>query len=825
MSTSIDDQFRQAFTAAGFEAPQVFYDDSAIHRCSSGGHSSDKPIWYVLHSDGIPAGAFGDWRTGLSFSWCAKAENAMTPAERDAHRQRVKAMRAQREADGIERHEEAALEAERIWKASEPCDENAYLLAKGVMAYGVRQGGQTLRIPMRDTSGKLWNIERVNPADFKDKRGLLGGKRKGCFHTIGTPNGKIIVCEGYATGASIHEATGDAVAVAFNAGNVLPVASALHKKHPGLAIILAADDDHHTEGNPGMSKAKEAAVAVGGTLAVPDFGADRPDRATDFNDLHQAAGLEAVQRCIQSALPVTPEVLNDAENDSAANDLDEDAEGEKKSTLASQLVTFVRERVELFHDENRDTFAFLTDAQETFRLTGANFKNWLMAEFYKVTRKAARDQSVREALSVLTGLALFDGEQKPVHVRVAKSGDAYFLDLGQSGNSLAAKIEAGRWALVEQHEVRFIRPESMRALPTPDAAGDINKLWELINVPTGSRLLVLAWLVECLRADTVFPVLEFLGEAGSAKSSAQKALRRLIDPNASNLRSPPKSVEDMFVSAGVNWFASFENISHLTPPMQDGLCVLATGGGFAKRKLYSDGDEAVINVMRPVVLNGISACVTAHDLIDRSICVELPVLTVRHEDAAIEREFEAAYAGLVGGLLNLMAQTLKELPGAQLAAEDRPRMAGFARLGVAVERAMGAPPGEFLRQFHASRRESIERTIDASPVASALVDWFEAQRKPRVELSVKALLEEVEKFKPAMADAWPKSPKGFGDALRRAAPSLRYMGLEVKSLGKVGSSVKWSVKAVKAGGPAPTPSPDQTDHLLANPLEVVEVVF
>ena len=64
------------------------------------------------------------------------------------------------------------------------------------MAYGVRQNGQTLQIPMRDTSGKLWNIERVNPADFKDKRGLLGGKRKGCFHAIGTPKGKIIVCEG-----------------------------------------------------------------------------------------------------------------------------------------------------------------------------------------------------------------------------------------------------------------------------------------------------------------------------------------------------------------------------------------------------------------------------------------------------------------------------------------------------------------------------------------------------------------------------------------------------------------------------------------------------
>ena len=91
------------------------------------------------------------------------------------------------------------------------------------------------------------------------------------------------------------------------------------------------------------------------------------------------------------------------------------------------------------------------------------------------------------------------------------------------------------------------------------------------------------------------------------KSSAQNALRRLVDPKASDLRSPPKSVKDVFVSAGVNWFSSFEKVSHLTRPMQDALAVLVTGGGFAKRKLYPYGNESVINVMRPVVLNCIPA--------------------------------------------------------------------------------------------------------------------------------------------------------------------------------------------------------------------------
>lgn len=474
---------------------------------------------------------------------------------------------------------------------------------------------------------------------------------------------------------------------------------------------------------------------------------------------------------------------------------DEADKASGKDSLSSQLVAFVLERVELFHDDNRESFAMVNSVQETYRLTSTRFKSWLMAEFYQATGKAGRDQSVREAMQVLDGMAQHQGRQKSVYTRVAYVDDCLFIDLAQPGNSFAAKIEAGQWSLVQQHQVRFIRPDTMRPLPTPVAGADgIHPLWGFVNVPEDSRLLVLAWLLEAMRPDSVFPVLEILGEAGSAKSTTQKYLRMLIDPNASDLRSPPKSVEDLFVSAGVNWIASFENVSYLTPPMQDAMCVLATGGGYAKRKLYSDGEESVINVTRPIVLNGISACVTAHDLIDRSICIEPQRIATRREDGEIHREFEAAYPALVAGLFDLMAQTLRELPQTQLPKSENIRMAGFARLGVAMQRAMGEPEGEFLRQFHASRQESVSRTIDSSPVASALLDWFESRQSAAAEMSGKALFAQVERFKPMGAEAWPKSPKGFCDSLRRAAPSLRYVGIEVRSLGKVGGTVKWAVR-------------------------------
>lgn len=474
---------------------------------------------------------------------------------------------------------------------------------------------------------------------------------------------------------------------------------------------------------------------------------------------------------------------------------------------ASALVDFVHERVTLFHDENGDVYATEDATRETRRLDGRQFRDWMVANFYDETGKSAREQAAREALSTLSGLARFRGERLPVHVRVAYFDGCYYLDLGEPGRSRAVCIYPGGWDVVSDPPVRFLRPETMRSLPEPVADGTLASLWPLINVPEDARLLIVAWLIDCLRPETPFPILELIGEQGSAKSTTQTVLRRLIDPNACDLRAAPKTTEDVFVSAGVNWLVSYENISHLSAPMQDALCVLATGGGFAKRKLYSDADESVIVVKRPIVLNGISAAVTAQDLIDRAVSIELPVIRERFEMPDLWRAFESGHGELLGAVLNTMARALELLPRIFLPPEERPRLAEFARLGVAVATALGYPKEDFMAEFNASRRECIARTIDASPAAAALMDWFDIRGRVPATMSIKDLLHEVEVRKPSNADAWPRSPKGFGDALRRAAPALRQLGIEVRSLGKTGGTVRWTVEPVQKGRSSSPGSP------------------
>ena len=284
--------FQLAIATFGLTPPETIVADSSLHRFSSNGQSGDTAGWYILHDDHVaPGGVFGCWRAGLQSSWCGKSDKAMTPAEREAHKHRIKVIKTQSTADEIKRHKIEADNALARWLVASTPGEHSYLAFKSIQAYGIKQDGQILLIPLRDLDGKLHSLQTI--MSNGDKR--FRGRMKGCYHSIGKLGNWLIVCEGYATGATIHEATGEAVAITFTAGNLELVATALHRKYPSLTIVMAADDDWCTASNPGLTAAKSAAQAVGGFFVMPQFPANRPIKATDFNDLAALAGLDAVR--------------------------------------------------------------------------------------------------------------------------------------------------------------------------------------------------------------------------------------------------------------------------------------------------------------------------------------------------------------------------------------------------------------------------------------------------------------------------------------------------------------------------------------------------
>lgn len=302
----IADQFAQAIEAAGLVAPDTIHADGALHRFSTTGRRSDRAGWYVLHSDGLPAGVFGCWRTGLAETWCAKPQQQLSAIERAELRQRVQQAKALRDREQAQRQQAAQRTALERWNTAWPAEFHPYCKAKGVQPHGLRtERDCTLLVPMEDADGVLHSLQTIAPDG--SKRFLPGGRVRGCFHAIGTLGKALVICEGMATGRSIYECTGLAVACAFSAGNLAPVAHALHKRYPRLQLLIAADDDHATEGNPGLTAARAAALAVGGAVVVPQFPSDRPRKATDFNDLFLLAGADAVRVCFSEVM----EGLND----------------------------------------------------------------------------------------------------------------------------------------------------------------------------------------------------------------------------------------------------------------------------------------------------------------------------------------------------------------------------------------------------------------------------------------------------------------------------------------------------------------------------------
>lgn len=166
----------------------------------------------------------------------------------------------------------AQAKAASIWQASSGCTNHPYLARKGVQAYGTRLYRGLLVIPLRNAAGVLQSLEFISPDG--GKKFLRGGRVKGSYFPIGKPGNVVCVAEGFATAASIFEATGHATACAFAVGNLQPVAEAIRTKFPAARIVLCADDDRHTPGNPGLTKARQAALAVGGLLAVPRLEGD-----------------------------------------------------------------------------------------------------------------------------------------------------------------------------------------------------------------------------------------------------------------------------------------------------------------------------------------------------------------------------------------------------------------------------------------------------------------------------------------------------------------------------------------------------------------------
>lgn len=297
----MSDTFREAIHSAGLEPPARI-EPGRFHRFPGAGKRKGNTAgWCRLFPDGR-GGVFGDWSTGLHQTWQAEHDRPFTDQEREDFRRLVE--EARRQAEELRQGERAAAAAKarkRLELAPVADPGHPYLERKGIGTHGARQDGGLLLLPMIDPAGELSALQTIGP-DGGKLFWPAGCSTAGASFQIGkppAPGEPVLIAEGFATAAAIHESTGHLAIVAFCAGNLERTASTIQALHPGHPVIVCADDDTGTEGNPGITAATVAARAVGGKLAVPGMG-----RRADFWDLRAEGGPEAVRAALAAAVAI-----------------------------------------------------------------------------------------------------------------------------------------------------------------------------------------------------------------------------------------------------------------------------------------------------------------------------------------------------------------------------------------------------------------------------------------------------------------------------------------------------------------------------------------
>jgi hypothetical protein len=524
-----------------------------------------------------------------------------------------------------------------------------------------------------------------------------------------------------------------------------------------------------------------------------------------FHDSCQGRGWEAFRDAIGKPEPhhYDPASKNKGAGRATVNEKQEPSadDSPKAPSASTKLVKIALSAgAELTHAPDGQGHLTVTRERrrETWPIRSRAVRGWLRLMYYNAFGCSAGSQAVESALGVLEGMALCAGEERAVHVRIADAGERIYLDLADAERRIV-EIDRSGWRIVGNPPVLFRRPRGLLALPVPIGDGDVEDLQRVLNLESERDwFLLIAWTLAAMRPHGPYPVLCLHGEQGAAKSTTARALRSLIDPSVACLRSEPRDGRDVMIAATNGWVVALDNLSSIQPWLSDCLCRLATGGGYATRELYSDTEETILDAQRPVILTSIEDLATRGDLLDRAIVLTLPAIPEDRcrPEKELWAEYEQIRPRLLGALLDALAGILDRLPAMRL---DRlPRMADFALLGVATEKALGWPKGAFLHAYADNRQSAHTIALESSPIVPPLVELANAVEEWTGIAS--ELLDELVRRagdKVTKRRDWPAKPRGLTGILRRLLPALRSIGVSITFGARRGKGVPISVRGVR----------------------------
>lgn len=455
---------------------------------------------------------------------------------------------------------------------------------------------------------------------------------------------------------------------------------------------------------------------------------------------------------------------------------DEDERPERKSA-ATVLVDLARQRYRLGVSKDDEPIAVPVSGPRIVRMLRGgrgSLRAELASEYFAATGRAAPQQALADALLVLDGMAR---ELDPVDLalRVAEYHGDLVLDLGDV-TGRAVRITPSGWQLVDDPPVLFRRSALTGSLPVPVSGGSLDELWSLLSVSEQDRVPLTAALVAALMPEIPHPIIALLGEQGTGKSTAGRMLAGVLDPSPVPSRKQPRDVDAWVTAAAGSWVVNVDNVSQIPAWWSDALCRAVSGDGDVRRRLYTDGELAVIAFRRVIVLNGIDLGGMRGDLAERLLRVELDVIdpSSRRTDRDLAAAWEQAHPRILGALLDLACQVLDVMPTLNLS--TLPRMADFARVLAAVDEVLGTDG----MSRYTGQADSLSADVVASePVLAAVARQVTAGFHGTAAELLQLLTPEEHSGR--MPREWPSNPRALSGLLKRHSPALRRLGWQVSS--------------------------------------------
>jgi hypothetical protein len=456
-------------------------------------------------------------------------------------------------------------------------------------------------------------------------------------------------------------------------------------------------------------------------------------------------------------------------------------EGINKPSLATQAIALAREIASFGVDENQQAWAFMDEGgnSSVYPISSNSFTESLSYHFYRLHDKALSGSACSEAVSVLQAAARFEGASVEVHLRSKCPADEnrLTLDLADSGDHVVV-VDATGWKVSDRRScgVNFHRPQGVLPLPIPAAnsSQDFQRLGKYVCLEDPSQLPLLAiTMAYILVGRGPFPVVTLQGDPGSGKSEAARRIRGVIDPSTVPLQSLFTSERDAAIACANSKIIALDNMREMKSAVSDILCRIATGGGLRTRKLGTDKSEQLFNIMAPVILTGIEDLTTQPDLADRSLvfrCQRIAATERRtQQDLAATFAKDAPY--ILGMLLDIIAGAWRELP--TLKVRELPRMADFARFGMAAAKHMGLADNAFSQLFKKAQYDATSGVLAQDLVLENLINMFVGKEKVwegTTHLLLQMLNEQV--GSPPRNKSWPKNALAMGKRLSAIRPAL-----------------------------------------------------